>query len=348
MKNYKISIIIPVYNVEPYIKKSLDSVINQTYNNLEIILINDGSTDNSGKICDKYAKKDKRIKVIHQTNKRLSKARNNGLDKATGDYIMFVDPDDWLELNACELLINEIISQKKDILIFNIVREYGNESKKNSKFIFNENDKDLKYKTQAKILSSYLKIDNFKIKGIAYTWNKIIKKQLLDNIRFSFEGKKAMYEDVVFCYCLLEKTEKIGFYDKHLYHYRISRKYSYNEDIIKIMDEFYKIIKSYANNHKKDAYYNQSIYSRMLINLHKIINVNIYHKNNNVNVFKKNKMLRNEIKKKQYKEAIKNINYSNLNTYLKIYIVLIKLKLYILVYILNKLELLLREKRIKK
>ena len=94
----KISVIIPVYNVEKYLKRCLDSVINQTYKNLEIILVDDGSTDNSGKICDEYAKNDKRIIVIHKENGGVSVARNIGLDICTGDYVNFIDSDDWIDL----------------------------------------------------------------------------------------------------------------------------------------------------------------------------------------------------------------------------------------------------------
>jgi len=100
----KISIIIPVYNVEPYIRKCLDSVINQTYTNLEIICIDDGSTDNSGKICDEYAKQDNRIKVFHKANGGLSSALNMGLKKFTGEYLGFVDSDDWIEPDMFEVL----------------------------------------------------------------------------------------------------------------------------------------------------------------------------------------------------------------------------------------------------
>ena len=98
---YKISVIIPVYNVEDYIRQSIDSVLNQTYKNLEIILVDDGSKDNSGKICDEYKNVDERIKVIHKINSGVSSARNVGIDIATGKYIMFLDSDDFLEKNAC-------------------------------------------------------------------------------------------------------------------------------------------------------------------------------------------------------------------------------------------------------
>ena len=110
-----ISIIIPVYNVEKYLAKCLDSVLNQTYKNLEIILVDDGSKDNSGAICDEYAKRDNRIIVVHQKNSGVSKARNLGMSMATGDYIGFIDSDDTIEANMYEVLLKNAIESGAEI-----------------------------------------------------------------------------------------------------------------------------------------------------------------------------------------------------------------------------------------
>ena len=114
----KISVIVPVYKVESYLGKCLDSIIGQTYHILEIILIDDGSPDRCGEICDEYAAKDPRIHVIHQQNAGLSAARNAGLDIASGDYIMFVDSDDWVEKNTCETVLMIAQQQQADIVCY--------------------------------------------------------------------------------------------------------------------------------------------------------------------------------------------------------------------------------------
>lgn len=111
VKEDKISIIIPVYKVEAYLPKCLDSVLQQTYKNLEIILIDDGSPDESGKICDEYSKKDERIKVIHKENAGVAQARNDGIEAATGAYISFIDSDDWISPRAYEWMHKEIQSR---------------------------------------------------------------------------------------------------------------------------------------------------------------------------------------------------------------------------------------------
>lgn len=112
----KLSVIVPVYNVEKYLHRCVDSIINQTYSNLEIILVDDGSPDNSGIICDEYAKKDARVKVMHQKNSGVSAARNAGLDVASGEYIAFVDSDDWINDNMYSALIYEIEANNVDMV----------------------------------------------------------------------------------------------------------------------------------------------------------------------------------------------------------------------------------------
>lgn len=124
MKNIKISIVVPVYKVEEYLPRCVESLVNQTYKNLQIILVDDGSTDNCPKLCDDYAKKDSRIEVIHRENGGLSAARNSGVMIATGDYLLFVDSDDFIELDSCERFINVLKNQKDDIdLIVGVAKE---------------------------------------------------------------------------------------------------------------------------------------------------------------------------------------------------------------------------------
>ena len=111
-----LSVIIPVYNVKPYLEKCVESIVDQTYHNLQIILVDDGSTDGSQTICDELAQKDSRIVVIHKENGGLSTARNVGMDRAKGDYIAFVDSDDWLERNMYEVLINQLEAHDADLV----------------------------------------------------------------------------------------------------------------------------------------------------------------------------------------------------------------------------------------
>lgn len=120
----KLSVIVPVYNVEAYLRQCIDSIVGQTYRDLEIILVNDGSTDRSGDICDEYVARDPRIKVLHKANGGLSSARNAGMDVMTGDYVLFVDSDDWLDPNACEELMLQLVEHDADAIHFGFIKEY--------------------------------------------------------------------------------------------------------------------------------------------------------------------------------------------------------------------------------
>lgn len=125
MNSIKISVIIPVYNVEKYIKKAIESVINQTYKNLEIILVDDGSTDNSGFICDEYANIDERITVIHKENGGIVSARKTGINLANGDYAVNLDPDDWIEATAYEQVVKIIEERHPDIIAYGMKKEFN-------------------------------------------------------------------------------------------------------------------------------------------------------------------------------------------------------------------------------
>ena len=205
MKNL-ISVIIPVYNVENYLEMAVNSVINQTYTNLEIILIDDGSTDNSGKICDEFAKKDNRVKVIHQKNSGGSEARNVGIKNATGRYIGFVDSDDVISNKMYEFMYRAIIESNVRIAACDYV------AFKNSTPNFDEN-----YKSE--IISGDEAIKEIlldrKVKN--FTWNKLYDIELFKNVEF-IVGKK--YEDLGSVFKLFLKVDSVVYLDNKLYGYR--------------------------------------------------------------------------------------------------------------------------------
>jgi len=211
----KISIIIPVYNVEQYIRKCLDSVINQTHSNLEIICINDGSTDNSGKICDEYSKKDNRIIVFHQLNQGISKARNLGLRNFTGQYIGFVDPDDWIEPDMYEILYNLIKSKDVFIGIINYYQDTDNEC---TRMNINELPEIL---TKEDMLKCLFESGYGGFRGAI--WNKLLKAELFKSSKLEFATDLKMGRDMLFFVsAVLADVNCTGACnDKPLYHYCI-------------------------------------------------------------------------------------------------------------------------------
>lgn len=218
MNSLLISVIVPIYKVEKYLDKCIKSIINQTYKNLEIFLVDDGSPDRCGEMCNEYAKSDQRIKVIHKKNGGLSDARNAAINIAKGDYIMFVDSDDWIEINACETIIRIIEEHNSDIVCYGLryIHELGGE--------------DTYFKSSiCGVISSSEAIGHIVnySGGIGnYAWNKVYKNTLFYRIRYPV-GK--VYEDSGTTYKLFHQAKKIYVTDKVLYNYLI-RKGSISED----------------------------------------------------------------------------------------------------------------------
>lgn len=210
-----ISIIIPVYNVAPYIREAVESAVNQTYKNLEIILIDDGSTDGSGQICDEYASRDPRITAIHQKHQGVSNARNVGLNLATGDYIAFLDPDDAYDPSFIHCMLGTIRQTKCDIVICKY-RGYYTEDKMDTK------------KGSIRPLSDMGKYDRNQalhelVDGHFHmaVWNKLYKKELWDKTRFRTDLIAA--SDHLVTFQVFDGCNSVYVIDKPLYLYRMRR-----------------------------------------------------------------------------------------------------------------------------
>lgn len=209
-----ISVIIPLYNCEKYIKRCIESVINQTYKNIEIIIIDDGSSDNSIEIVNELIKRYNTIRIIKQENKGVSSARNAGIENSKGDYIAFLDADDWVESNIYETMINNAIEQNVDIVKCNY---YSNK-------IYNKNySKGKVYQFGDKKLTNYENEDliDFVLKGklTCAVYLFLIKKSFIEKNKIRFREDIQMGEDKEFCINLLTNTSSIYINSKPLYHY---------------------------------------------------------------------------------------------------------------------------------
>lgn len=241
----KISVIVPVYNVEKYLDKCLTSLVNQTLNEIEIIIVNDGSTDNSINIIKKYEKKYKNIKAFNKKNGGLSDARNFGLKKATGQYIAFLDSDDYITFDMYEKMYNKAKSGNFDIVVCDLNYIFDNKTKK---------------------AFSNIKIDTYDIKKTMLdiypaAWNKIFKKELFDyGVTFK---KNVWYEDVEFIYKLIPYVKSIGVVHEHLHQY-VQRQGSimttYDERIYHYIDNWNGIINFYKNKNIYNEYKNELEY----------------------------------------------------------------------------------------
>ncbi len=273
VENPLVSVVIPIYKVEEYLRECIDSVISQTYKNLEIILVDDGSPDNCPAICDEYAEKDNRIKVIHKENGGLSDARNAGIKIATGEYISFIDSDDYISNNFIQSLLYSLIVSDSDISICKYIK-FTNElnvSICNKFSISCESPVDSLYKLYSQ--NEY----------IVYTvvWNKMYKKSLFNDIWFPV-GK--IHEDEFTTYKLLSSAKKVAYIDAGLYYYRqressIMGNETEKNLFLKIQaleerNDFYPIKsnkKLLALNHYKILFYKEKLLKKNILNKHDFI-----------------------------------------------------------------------------
>lgn len=215
-----ISIIVPVYNVEAYLKQCLDSIRSQTYENFEVILVDDGSTDLCGKICDAYSKQDGRFKVIHKKNGGLMDAWKNGLEYANSDLIMFVDSDDWVEKNILEILYNEYLQTMADIVCCSFVHSFKD------KEIPDDHNVKPGYYDKKKIESNIFPVlinDGVPLsRGVRICrWAKLIKKELLIRNLFWTDNQITIGEDLNIMFPVIMEASSIDILPKqYLYHYR--------------------------------------------------------------------------------------------------------------------------------
>ena len=208
-----VSIIVPVYKAEKYIHQCIDSLLTQTYRNIEVILVDDGSPDHCGKICDEYAAKDYRVKVIHQQNGGVSVARQTGIDHATGEYSIHADPDDWVELNMIEELVAKAKADDADMVICDFYRESKSEKTYDCQ---NPGDDLSASAVLRKILSQQLH---------GSCWNKLVNRSRIEGIGFTPEDL-CILEDELYNIRILTRSIKVTYLPKALYHYRIDNENS--------------------------------------------------------------------------------------------------------------------------
>ena len=241
----KVSVIVPIYNVEKYLEKCINSLLSQTLEDIQIILVNDGSKDNSGNIAKEYEKNNKdRVIYVEKENGGLSDARNYGLKYANGDFIAFLDSDDYIEKNAYEEMYNKAIEENADYVECDFIWEFPNKIRV---------DKQYPYKNKKEMLSF--------VRVVA--WNKLIKRQLITDNNLEFP-KGLRYEDVEFTYKLIPFVNKFAYVDKPFIHY-VQREGSIanvqNERTAEIFTVLDNVIEFYKKNNIYEEYRDELEYN---------------------------------------------------------------------------------------
>lgn len=321
-----ISLIVPIYNKEHTIEKCINSLLSQTYSNIEILLINDGSTDSSGTVCDKYKETDMRIKVFHKTNGGVSSARNLGLKHAKGEYIQFVDCDDYIEKNMCEVLITNILTTSSDIVICGY------------KLLSDKCVKEISYqKNVINFESEFPKyFADLYIKGfINPPWNKLYKKE---NIGHEFIDNLSLGEDLIFNLEYLQGIDKISIISEGLYNYVLESEDSLTSTYRKDSFEIAVFLNNQVNKFCKDNLSKETNYKLIsevfFSNVLSSIQRSVYKKNTKkVQTISR---IYKIISSSEVRSVIKNINTDTLEY--KIMKILIKLKLPMSIYVFYKIK----------
>lgn len=221
----KVSIIVPVYNVAPYLRQCMDSIINQTYRNIEIICIDDGSTDESGKILDEYAKSDDRINAMHTNNVGVASARNTGLSLASGEYLLFVDGDDWIDTATCQKAVSSISTESVDVVMWPYIREFSDHS--DPKIIFR--GQKLFDETECrKLQRRMIGLSNEELAhpenadALSTVWGKLYRREIIEqnHLRFVNLSRIGTYEDGLFNLCYFAHVKSAVYIPDYLSHYR--------------------------------------------------------------------------------------------------------------------------------
>ena len=259
--NPSVSVIIPVYKAEKNLHRCVDSFLKQTFSNFEVLLIDDGSPDNSGKICDAYSVQDKRIKAFHKTNGGVSSARQYGLDHAEGEYVIHADPDDWVEPTMLEELYQNAIQNNADMVICDFYKNIGNKQ-----FYIKQQPSQLNHKVVQAELFKHLH---------GSCWNKLVKKTVIKNHNIKFQPDLSLCEDLYFNCSLLKHNIKVAYLSKAFYHYDISTnqnsivktytKATYDYDVY-LLNKFSKLLEDSTEIQKlSNAYFSYFIIERAFI-----------------------------------------------------------------------------------
>lgn len=338
MNKKLVSIIVPVYNVEKYLRRCVESIIDQTYYNLEIILVDDGSTDKSGVFCDKYARKDSRVIVHHQENQGVSVARNKGIELATGDWIMFVDGDDWLAKDTFEKITHRI-DESVDVCLFTYAKVYsqrkdiiGYKGKKNK---LSKEDFII---FQKWIFNQYLFKEDY---AISSPWCKVYRKEFIKKYNIQFDKEIKIGEDKLFNLKVFEYAEKGMYIDECFYNYRIneaSRINRYSPNTVKNIETMLEAMQNFLDKYEKNKEFDEVYNIRISMSMMYYVLLDLCNSNNKKSYQERKRDFFQIVQKKRYATALKNVKSSIFPIRQRVLFVFIKYKLFFCIEALSRLN----------
>ena len=338
-----ITIVVPVYKIkEEYLRKCLDSILNQSNPAWNAILVDDGSPDNSGEICDEYQSKDSRFKVIHQKNMGVSVARNAGIDTAVTEWVTFIDPDDWVESDLVDSIIPHLDTDKADILAFGYVREYENkrlfESLGDDGFVSEQKLADIRLAPLERLIING-KVVKYSINAI---WNKVYRRAFLNENSLRFEPEARKGQDRIFNLYALDKTTKVYYLNKHLYHYRNDNENSivnrYNPNTVRNSKIAFSLMESWIKKEHKSQIYTDRLNCWICSRIQGYMKLYYFNKESGLSYSEASKQLTKLLNEEPYKSAFRDVKKDMLTKEERVFVFWTKKHAYRMCLLLMKIR----------
>ncbi|WP_298392031.1 glycosyltransferase [Flavobacterium sp.] len=334
-----ISVVVPVYNVSKYLKQCLDSILNQTYTSLEIILVNDGSTDDSLNICYNYQKSDSRIRVIDQKNQGVSVSRNTGLCYITGDYLMFVDGDDWLKLDTIENVFQSLSSY--DLVCFSFIKEYPTSKVVRDLLLNGSYDADFFQRRLTGLINEELS-DPSHFETFATVWGKIFKSSIIKehSIVFKKMSEIGAWEDGYFNWDYLNYCKSVFIINQPFYHYRKFNSDSitsnHKSGMLQKTNYLFDLIEADLIDKNKGVEFQKAFNNRIVLS---VIGLGLNEIYKNDSLFNKYRNIKNILFSPVFDQAYKNLSLKYFPTHWKLFFFFAKNKLvYPLIFMLYAIK----------
>lgn len=342
IKSVKISVIVPVYNVEKYLEKCVESLLNQSLKDIEIILVDDGSPDKCPQICDEYAKKDCRVKVCHKKNGGLSSARNEGLKHVKGEFYMFVDSDDWLALDTCKVTYDYVKQTDADCLMFSYTKEFGDHSIVNhifNKDVITWNKADIQRNFHRRLFGLVGEELSRPQDGdlIVSACMQLFKTEKFKDIRF-VDTQKIGTEDCWYQILVYDKCDRFVYIDKPFYHYlRIndgSLTTKYNPNLFARWQNMYDYMQTYIVENNKGDLYNKALQNRISLS---VLGAGINQAHSDDNLIQGGKRMKEMLEYDRYRQALGQLDTSYMPFPWKVFFYLAKHKMTTLLFAMLKM-----------
>lgn len=327
-----ITIIVPIYKIsEEYLRTCIESIRSQSSERWKLILVDDGSPDNCGEICEEYAKLDDKISVIHQENQGVSVARNTGINATDTQWVTFIDPDDWIEATEVESVLSSAENNDVDIIAFGYRREFVDhfklESLQNHTGIVSG---ELLKSARIAPLHRFIcndKIEDYSINAI---WNKAYRLDFLKSNKIEFEPAARKGQDRVFNLYAFHCTDKIYYINDYFYHYRNDNETSavnkYNKNTVEYAEITFDLMRNWIKCEKHSDIYDKMLDCRICIRFYEYMNLYFYNKENKESRKNVNKEIKSMLTNEPYRSALKNVDFSILATTEKVFVAFLKIK----------------------